>query len=588
MKKRLLFLLIACSFLLGPLGFGQNEFAYILNQPPARDEDILSKKISVDFRNIDVIEALRFLSLRAGMNIVPTQKVEGRVSLAVESAQVKDIFDIMLRSNGLAYQKRGRIYNVMTEEEYENFFGEEFGDNRVTRSFRLKYAVPEQVFNLCNNLASRIGKVFLDTDSATILVIDVPSRVAEMEKMVKSLEEEKTVVNVYSLQYADAEDVSRQLENQLDMKNVGSIRPDTRNNQVVVEALPGRINRIERLIKSLDVKTREVLVDVKIVRVDFDDSFERSVEWEGIFGMAKDAGLAYLGSYPFSLVSDEGIWKSRKEVYEGVGYPGSYPFSGTTRDIAGGSRVFGSEKMHLGMIGSHDFDVALKYLKTLGEVRMMSNPKLTVVNNTEARVHIGEKQAYLTETTTATEATTTIAESVHYVDTGIKLYVTPFINEEGFVTLRIKPEISTIISFLETSAGNRIPIINTSTTETTVMVRDGFTVLIGGLKKEESYRTKKEVPFFSRIPLLGNLFTSESRAGGNSEIIILVTPHITTGQELVKDIKPPRAKTFSDERRDYQLFSQELVEERISPRTYRDYPGYKDESELEYRPGPRR
>ena len=132
-SKRRIIVFLAGYFLLStPLWAQDSAGARILLQPqgdavshiPAGD--IFNQRISLDLRNIDVLEALKFLSLKVGINIITTKSVTGRVSLTVEDALFKDVFDIMLRSNGLAYAKSGDIYNIMTEPEYKAFYGENF------------------------------------------------------------------------------------------------------------------------------------------------------------------------------------------------------------------------------------------------------------------------------------------------------------------------------------------------------------------------------------------------------------------------------------------------------------------------------
>jgi len=114
----------------------------VVSAAPATEDT----KISINFRNIDIIEALKFFSMKARMNIIPTQRVSGRVTLTVDNVPIKDVLDIMLRSNNLAYDKRGEIYNVMTEAEYRVLYGKSFGDTRQVKVFHLSYAIPEQAF----------------------------------------------------------------------------------------------------------------------------------------------------------------------------------------------------------------------------------------------------------------------------------------------------------------------------------------------------------------------------------------------------------------------------------------------------------
>ncbi len=268
-------------------------------------------RISLDLRNIDVIDALKFLAMKAGLNIIATKNVSGRITLMVQDVPVKDIFDIMLRSNGLAYTKEGDIYNVMTEDEYKALFGKKFADIRRVKVFRLKYAIPEQAFSLLDTLKSEVGRVLVEPDSGTALIMDTPEKIGEIEKALATLEE-RNLVQVFQLKYAKAKDVEEQLKTQLDAKKVGSIKADERSNQLIIQTLPERMQGIERLIAALDKKTKEVLIDTKIVKVKLSDELSSGIEWEGLFSLGQKVGTTYLGSYPFSVLqSATSGWKSR-------------------------------------------------------------------------------------------------------------------------------------------------------------------------------------------------------------------------------------------------------------------------------------
>jgi len=533
-------------------------------------EPWMSKRISLDFKDIEIVEALKFLSAKAGFNIISTKDVGGRITLKVEDAPIKDIFDIMVRSQGLAYDKKGEIYNVMTEQEYKQIYGKNFSDLRVVKVFHLKYVIPEQAFILCESLKSELGKVLLNEESGAILVIDTPQKITEIEKAINSLEDKNTVMKIFDLKYANAKDIATQLKNQLDSKKVGSVKADERTNQVIVQTLPDRMDDIGTLITGLDLKTKEVMVEVRIIKVEMSDSLSKGVEWEGLFNAARKYGLMYLGSYPFSAVQDDtDDWRSRAQVLQDVGYVGAYPFSGTNTDYSASKKTTGFEEIHVGLVGKHDFDVIIKYLKTVGNTKVIANPKITVINNHEARIHIGEKQAYLTQTTTQTASTSTVAEEVTFVDVGIQLFLTPTINDEGYVTLQLKPEISSVTSYLTTAQENKVPIINSSAAETTVMVKDGSTVIIGGLKQEKETTATEEVPFFSRIPIIGNLFRSTAKTDELSELLVMVTPHIISGDELTTGYKRDWGYELDKEGKEYPAF----LEEKIAgnPKSYRSY-----------------
>lgn len=494
-------------------------------------------RISLSLRTIDIIEALKFFSLKSGLNIVPTQKVQGRVTLNVEDVPIKDVFDIMLRSNNLAYDKKMDIYNVMTEEEYRMRYGKNFFDTRQVKVFHLKYAIPEQAFGLLDAVKSDIGRLLVEAESGSVMLIDTPERIDEAQKALEALEQ-KNVIKVFNLRYAKAKDIEEQLKTQLDLKKVGMIKSDERTNQVIVQTLPERMTNIEEIIKSLDKKTKAVLIDTKIIKIKLTNQKDTGIQWEGLFNIAKQYGMAYIGSYPFSYMTS-GIaaptFKPRTEwLNEQGGNVGSYPFSGTTSSLNASTKVTPGEKMHIGIVGGkRDFDVLINYLQTLGKSKIIASPSLAVVNNQEAKIHIGERRAYVTTTTTTGTTTTTVSEEVTFVDVGVRLSVTPTINDEGYVTIKVKPEISSVVGSITTSSNNVVPIIDTSTAETTVIAKDGSTIIIGGLGREEKSEDTKGVPFFSRIPVLGFLFRSGTQRTELVELVIMLTPIIFEGDVLV-------------------------------------------------------
>jgi len=538
-------------------------------------------KISLDLRNIDIVDALKFLAMKAGINIVTTKDVTGRVTLMVEDVLIKDIFDIMLRSNELAYIKQGDIYNVMTEEEYKSMYGKKFSDVRKVKAFRLKYAIPEQAFTLLDTLKSDVGRVLVEPDSGTALIMDTPEKIAEIEQALVTLEEKNTT-RVFSLEYAHAKDVEQQLKVQLDAKKVGTVKADERSNIVIVQALPERMEDIEGFIEALDQKTKEVLIDTKIVKVKLTDQMDRGVEWEGIMKIAERYGMTYIGSTPFGVVQKAAdAWTDRRDwLRENTGgHVGSYPSSGfTTETNFTGTPVAPGEAIHVGIVNrNRDLDAVIKYLNTLGNTQILSNPKLAVINSQEARIHVGERQAYVTTTTTTGQTTTTVSEEVTFIDVGIQLAVTPIINNEGFIRLKIKPEISSVTGELETPTGNRIPIIDTSMAETTVMVKDGSTIIIGGLRKEEKTGASEEVPYLANIPLLGLIFQSSSDTTEKTELLIMITPHIVSGEVLTtgddadffENFKGYRDYTYTGKEGEGAEGEDSMLADRIKP--YKSY-----------------
>ena len=182
----------------------------------------------------------------------------------------------MLRSNNLAYDDRGDIYNVMSQEEYRSLYGKNFSDVRTVKVFYLTYAVPEQAFSLLEMLKSEIGRVMVDAESGNVLVMDSPQRIEIMEAVLKDFEEKNTV-KVIQAQLRQGQGCRGGAEDQLDTKKVGLIKADEKGNQIIVQTLPERMDQIEKLVAELDEKTKEVVIDVNIIQVQLSDENSQGI-----------------------------------------------------------------------------------------------------------------------------------------------------------------------------------------------------------------------------------------------------------------------------------------------------------------------
>lgn len=532
MNKRLL--LVAIGVAVGSVCCGSLP-GYAQEQADSV-EQMLKQPSSIDLRDMEAVEALRYVSAKTGANIVCSQKITGRVTMILENVPMQDIFDLILRLNNLAYVKTGDVYQVMTQDEFRALYGRSFADTRQVKVVTLKYAIPEKVFTMLEALKSDIGRVLVDQESGNVLLMDTPEQIKLMEDALVSLEK-KNFVEVFALKYAKAKDVEDILKTRLDSRNVGFVKADERNNQIIVQTFSERMREVSRLIELLDKPTKQVLIDTKIVKIRLSDQLDAGVEWEGLFKVDNKYGTSYLGSTPFSVMTagdSTPTFQTREDFYTAQNQQiGSYAFSGTTSSLSSSTQKTLGEALHFGIFDSaQDFDLLFTFLTTIGETRVLANPKLVVVNNQEAKIHIGERQAYVTTTTTSGQTTSTIAEEVNFVDVGIQLSVTPVVNDDGFITMKIKPEISNVGATLITPTNNRIPIIDTTLTETTVMLKEKVTLLIGGLRKEETTKTEKKFPFLGSIPGIGYLFRSGTDKVERTEIVVLITPYLVTGEEF--------------------------------------------------------
>ena len=511
-----------------PAEAAQGNFTSVSGSQVPADQEVragtagLDEKVSLDLRNIEVSDAIRFIAQKGGLNLAVSKNVSGRVQLLLNNVPVRDILDIILITNQLAYEKRGDIYYIMTEAEFKERFGRKFSDTRKVKVFRLKYAIPDQAFALFEVLKSEIGRLLVDPESGTVLVMDAQENIDRMEKALAGLEQKRNV-KVYSLKYAKATDIETRLKAQLDSKKVGLISADERTNSVIVETLSTRMEDIDMLIESLDRKTKEVLIEAKVVKVTFNDNFASEIKWDGMGAQLTRLGTEFIGNHPFSPV-----------LRTGTGFIDDFTKIAPTANVKSGSMNTLTENLFLGQVNQNGnaFEAMINYLRTLGDTKVLASPKLAVVNNQEAKIHVGAKQAYVTTTTTTGQTTTTTAEAVTFVDVGISLAVTPTINDDGFVSMKLKPEVSSVVDTLVTPSGNKIPIIDSSLAETSVMVKDGITILIGGLRQDEVTDSHKKIPVISDIPIIGAPFNNKTSTKKHTELLILITPHIIYGDDF--------------------------------------------------------
>jgi len=193
-------------------------------------------------------------------------------------------------------------------------------------------------------------------------------------------------------------------------------------------------------------------------------------------------------------------------------------------------------QLTVGTLAEDNFNVVVQLLQTVGKANILSRPQIAVVENQEAKILVGTREAFVTSVVTQTQQAATTAEEVTFIDVGVSLTATPTINKEGFVTMKIKPEVSSVNRVLTTANGNGIPIVETSTAETTVMVKDGATIVIGGLMKDDNIHETKKVPFLGDIPIIGAAFRSKDENTVKSELVIFLTPRIISGQESVAGV----------------------------------------------------
>ncbi len=444
----------------------------------------------LDLKNMDVLDVLKLISQKSGLNIVAGQNVKGRVTVFLKDVEVREALRIIVEAYGWAYTKDGEIIKVMTDQEYEAKYGHKFGQEIQTRIRQLLFAKPTAVTAVLNEVKGKTGKIIADEKSSILILMDDAAKLEEMEMIIGRLDV-PTETEVFDLGYAKAEDLSAKIAEAL-TPSVGTMKFDERSNRIVVSDTAQAIQKVKKIVGAFDERDEEVLIEAKIIQITLSDEHKMGIDWEAI-------------------VSD----------YHSLDLTSDF-------DVLGASDKRG--KLSIGTLSNDDYTALIEALDTVGKTNILSSPRITAVNNKEAKILVGSTEPYVTTTTTTpSSGPTTTAESVNFIEVGVKLFVTPTIHNDGFITMKIKPEVSSVTSNLTTSNNNTIPIVETSEAETTVMVKDGVSIVIGGLIKEETIKAMKKIPLLGDIPVLGFAFRSHNDSVSKTEIAIFLTPRIITG-----------------------------------------------------------
>ncbi len=410
--------------------------------------------MSLDFKDADVQNILRLIAEVSGMNVVAGDDVTGKVTVRLVNVPWDQALDIVLASRALGYVRSGNILRVAPAE-------------------RLKAEEAAM-------LADRRSK----------------------EKL------EDLVVKLQPVNYAKASEVQPQIESLLSDR--GSVNIDTRTNTMIIKDIPTVIDQAVALVRRLDTRTPQVLIEAKIIEANLD--------------FAKELGISYTADFLNPDIASGQNASSRnldfgnRVVNSGTPLSGSslaagaLPIKGTPTGVVAAS--FTALKDAL------DVDVVVQALEASGHGRVISSPRITTLDNKEARIEQGVSIPFQT-----TEEGDT---NLEFIDANLSLTVTPHVTSDNSIIMKIKVARNAPDTSIPTSTGDPAIAKNEATTE--ALVRDGETIVIGGIYVIDKSVTSQSIPYFNRIPGVQWLFRNYIAKDNKKELIIFVTPRIV-GQD---------------------------------------------------------
>ncbi len=450
-----------------------------------RPHDIMARlprdPISLEFDGTDIRDVLKLMAAKANVNIIYGQDVGGTLSLHLTDVPFNEAFRSILMMAGLTTIQIGdNILRVLTPA-----------------------AMAKAQANQATTLATKV--IPLSYAKATDLV---------------------TAINQV-----------RQGEGRQ-----GNAMADAKTNSLIVTESVEGITQTERIVTQLDQRPQQVLIEAKLIEVGLNNSLHYGIQWDytqvdqgrlnGQLGTNTIGTMAGAGASATNvpLIANTLGGGIRPYDTNAVGNPSGVDGQGVGANGRGtgvglpASQIFGA--MTLGRITNNYFiNATLTAAAAQGKVKVLSDPKIATVNNVPANINVTTQIPYVTSNVASTGVQT---QTVTYAITGIQLSVTPTINADGRITLAINPTVSQPSATAAASVTTGAPAIDARSANTTVVVKDGETIVIGGLISDSVSNQIAKIPILGDIPILGWLFKKKSVVRNRAELLIFVTPKVLT------------------------------------------------------------
>ncbi|MBI5887239.1 MAG: type IV pilus secretin PilQ [Deltaproteobacteria bacterium] len=431
------------------------------------------KKIDLDMIDASVADVLRLLAEVSNLNIIASDDVKGTVSLRLKNVPWEQAFDIILKSKDLDKVQEGNVV-------------------RVAPTSRLRQ------------------------ERETALAA---------KKAQEKLED--LMIKYVAVNYADAKDLEPQVKGVLTDR--GSVSSEKRTNTLIIKDVKNGLEKAAELIRRLDTQIPQVIIEARIVEAETTFARDLGIQWgvdyrnpnnttTNLFGSADRFGQWAVdpaqSQGPTGMLTGGGSSNIEKKNF--LATPGVTNYM-VNMPASGKAGPLGALGMLLGKSGVNPLmlDLRLTAGETEGRVRTISRPRVTTMDNKEAKIEQGESIPFST-TSSAGTATT-------FIEANLSLTVTPHITPDGSVIMKIKATRNAIGSF-RTSSGS--PSINKKEATTEVLVKDGETTVIGGIVISDKSETESGIPYLKDIPFLGVLFKSKSVSDSQTELLIFITPTI--------------------------------------------------------------
>jgi len=370
----------------------------------------------------------------------------------------------------------------------------------------------------------KIITMVADERTNTIVLLASEIDTLRIKKLIAMVDKEtprgKGKIHVYYCKNATAEELAKVLQ-EVPTKETGAakgkkaapvvagnvrISADKATNSLIIMADKEDYMVLEDVIRKLDIPRSMVYIEALLMEVDMSTSLNIGIDWAAF-------GSASLGG---------------KETLVGGGFAGGFP---QPSDLLQGGLTLGmlTEPITIAGVTVSNITAIVNAVKTNDDFRILSTPQVLTTDNEEARIVVGENRPFQTRSTTDVSGGT--FESFEYRDVAKTLKITPHITEDRLVRMQINLEVTTINQAATLTTSSTLPVTNKRTVDTTVIVKDEQTIVIGGLIDDSTTDNENKVPALGDVPLLGWLFRNKSQENIKTNLYIFITPRVIKSPE---------------------------------------------------------
>ncbi len=485
-------------------------------------------KLKVDVRDANVRDVLEEVSKKSGQSIVFDDAVQGRVTGKLLNVSFDDGIKALLEGNGFKVVNQKNIYRVTSDFDVSGAparrhaigatqypFYVNFSNNRVSIDARnadlgdVIHALAAEAREQTVTYGDIVGKVNAQVDDVpfddalNVLLGGTHYAYIRRGKMIligdRSASvpsgQELSASEMIPLNHLKAEDVPPLIPINFQAANIKVVKEQ---NALLVSGTSGDIAHVKEFLRTIDVPTPQVVIDVYVIEYTMDKNFNFGLE----FGL--DNTVTNTESFPSISYSREGD-EARNAVQQIFGQPFA---------------------KYLGYLGT-DFFIRLRALASQNKAKVLAQPSITVLNGHKAAINVGQTQYFkiITEGSTAE----TMSFRFQPISFGININVTPWVAPSGQITADVSPEISNSMGV----NSDGYPNIFTRSVSTTVRLNNNETLVLGGLIRREQQLTNNKVPLLGDIPWLGNLFKTTIKEDIATNLAVYMTPHIIEDDMLV-------------------------------------------------------